>query len=127
MIRVELMSSNMLRYHWTSYDRSGRGSYRWESLDLTTLLHNLAVAGALAAAARDGHAKLEHDLRNAQQRCLALEHTAEALAAENAEAKAAVLLQAARLRALESELATLQASVVAALSSAGPGEDERSP
>lgn len=36
-------------------------------------------------------------------------------------------IQAARLRALESELATLQGQVIAALSSAGPevGEDER--
>lgn len=44
-----------------------------------------------------------------------------------AQAQADILLQAARLAALESELATLQASIVAALSSAGPevGEDER--
>jgi hypothetical protein len=46
---------------------------------------------------------------------------------DHADARRDVLLQAARLAALESELATLQASVVAALSSAGPevGEDER--
>lgn len=70
---------------------------------------------------------LIHDHANAQQRCLALEHSAEVLAAENAEAKADVLRQAARIAALESELTTLKASVVAALSSAGPevGEDER--
>lgn len=106
--------------------------------DLSNLLHNLAVAGAMTAVGRTGYsfgftdgaralAKAEHDLRNAAQRCIALEHAAEVLAAENAEAKADVLRQAARIAALESELTTLQASVVAALSSAGPevGEDER--
>lgn len=53
----------------------------------------------------------------------------EALELEYAEAKRDVLLQAARLAALESELATLQASVVDAMSSAGPEvpEDERAP
>lgn len=79
-------------------------------------------------------AALEHDLGNAQQRCLALEHAAEVLAAENAEARADILRQAARIAALESENAVLQreldrlrSQVVAALSSAGPevGEDER--
>lgn len=46
---------------------------------------------------------------------------------DHADARRDVLLQAARLKALESELATLQASIVAPLSSAGPevGEDER--
>lgn len=46
---------------------------------------------------------------------------------DHADACNTILLQAARLRALESELTTLQASVVDALSSAGPevGEDER--
>lgn len=46
---------------------------------------------------------------------------------DHADACNTVLLQAARLSALESELATLQASVVDALSSAGPevSEDER--
>lgn len=44
-----------------------------------------------------------------------------------AEARRDVMLQAARLAALESELATLKASVINALSSAGPEvpEDER--
>lgn len=44
-----------------------------------------------------------------------------------ADARRDVMLQAARLAALESELATLQASVINALSSAGPEatEDER--
>lgn len=48
------------------------------------------------------------------------------LVLDHADARRDVLLQAARLRALESELATLQASVVAAMSDAGPApEDER--
>jgi hypothetical protein len=49
------------------------------------------------------------------------------LESDHAEAKDTILLQVARLAALESKLATLQASIVAALSSAGPevGEDER--
>lgn len=47
---------------------------------------------------------------------------------DHADARRDILLQAARLRAVESELATLKASVVAAMSSAGPevAEDERS-
>jgi hypothetical protein len=79
-------------------DCQGTGRGDPHEADLVNLLHNLAVAGALAT-----------------------------VAAENAEAKADVLRQAARIAALESELATLQASVVAALSAAGPevGEDER--
>lgn len=46
---------------------------------------------------------------------------------DHADARRDVLLQAARIKALESELATLQASIVAAMSDAGPevGEDER--
>ena len=49
------------------------------------------------------------------------------LVLDHADARRDVLLQSARLRALESELATLQASIVAAMSDAGPevGEDER--
>ena len=47
------------------------------------------------------------------------------LISDLSDAQRDVLLQAARLRALESELATLQASVVDAMSSAGPAEDER--
>jgi hypothetical protein len=90
-------------------DCQGTG-WNMHDADLSHLLHSLAVAGALVAAARAGYssgfvdgahtlAASEHDLRNAQQRCIALER----------------------------ELADLRAQVVAALSSAGPevGEDER--
>lgn len=50
-----------------------------------------------------------------------------ALIQDHADATHTILLQAARLRALESDLATMQASMVAAMSDAGPevGEDER--
>lgn len=45
---------------------------------------------------------------------------------DHADATHTILLQVTRLRALESELATLQAQVVAAMSDAGPApEDER--
>lgn len=55
------------------------------------------------------------------------------LVLDHADARRDILLQAARLRALESENATLQrqltelrTQVIDALSSAGPAEDERS-
>lgn len=62
-----------------------------------------------------------------------LERTSRQLAAaadlhdQHEQAKRDILLQAARLQALESELATLKASVVDAMSAAGPEvpEDER--
>lgn len=83
-------------------DCQGTGYASPHEADLSTLLHNLSIAGALATAARDAAADLEQARRD-------------------------VLLQAARLRALESEVTTLKASIVDALSSAGPevGEDER--
>ena len=51
-----------------------------------------------------------------------------ALIQDRADACNTILLQAARLRALESELATLHSQIVAAMSDAGPEapEDERS-
>lgn len=103
---------------------------------LAAVLEGAAAMQATIDQLRRDLAEREHDLRNAQQRCIALEHAAEVLAAENAEVKADVLRQAARIAALESENAVLQreldrlrSQVVDALSSAGPevGEDERAP
>ena len=95
------------------------------------LMHELRVGLDYSGTQRPAIIKtlsaLIHDLGNAQQRNLALEHATEVLARENADAKADILRQAARMAALESEIAMLQASVIEALSGAGPEviEDER--